>query len=93
MDGKIPKGLQGKVLELSGTFDEGKIIELSDEGAPGGKRKTTGTELLLEIVTALPRPVEPGALSLSDSPAPEDASGKPGGKPDAAGRRKMLAAV
>jgi hypothetical protein len=89
MDGKIPRGLQAKVLEMSGTFDEGKNIELSDESAPGGKRKTTGMELLLEIVTALPRPVEPGALSLSDSPAPADASGKP----DAAGRRKMLAAV
>ncbi|MDR1250559.1 MAG: hypothetical protein LBK62_00165, partial [Treponema sp.] len=39
MDGKVPKGLQGKVLELSGAFDEGKSIELSDEAAPGGKRK------------------------------------------------------
>ncbi|MDR1575678.1 MAG: hypothetical protein LBS37_06700 [Treponema sp.] len=89
MDGKVPKGLQAKVLELSGTFDEGKSIELSDESAPGGKRKTTGMELLLEIVSALPRPVEPGALSLSDSPPRAEASGKP----DAAGRRKMLAAV
>jgi hypothetical protein len=88
MEGRIPKGLQGKVLELSGAFDEGKIVELSDEAAPGGKRKTTGTELLLEIVSALPRPVEPGALSLSDSPAAEGS-----GKPDAAARRKMLAAV
>jgi hypothetical protein len=89
MEGRIPKGLQGKVLELSGAFDEGKSVELSDEAAPGGKRKATGPELLLEIVQALPRPVEPGALSLSESPAPADASGKP----DAAARRKMLAAV
>jgi hypothetical protein len=89
MDGKIPKKLQGKVLELSGAFDEGKAIELSDETAPGGKRKTSGAELLLEIITALPRPVEPGALDLSDSPAAANASGKP----DAAARRKMLAAV
>jgi hypothetical protein len=89
MDGKVPKGLQGKFLELSGAFDEGKSIELSDEAAPGGKRKTSGMELLLEIVTALPRPVEPGALSLSDTLPAADASGKP----DAAACRKMLAAV
>ena len=89
MDGKIPKGLQGKVLELSGAFDEGKTIELSDETAPGGKRKSSGMELLLEIVSALPKPVEPGTLSLSDSPPAADASDKP----DAAARRKMLAAV
>jgi hypothetical protein len=89
MEGKIPKGLQGKVLELSGAFDEGKSIELSDEAAPGGKRKTTGMELLVEIVSALPRPVEPGALSLSDSPDQADTSGKP----DAADRKKMLAAI
>jgi hypothetical protein len=89
MDGKVPKGLQGKVLELSGAFDEGKAIELSDEGAPGGKRKTSGMELLLEIVAALPKPVEPGTLDLSDTPLSADTSGKP----DAAARRKMLAAV
>jgi hypothetical protein len=89
MDGKVPKGLQGKVLELSGAFDEGKTIELSDEAAPGGKRKTSGMELLLEIVSAFPRPVEPGVLSLSDSPPAAEASGKP----DAAARRKMLAAL
>jgi hypothetical protein len=89
MDGKVPKGLQGKVLELSGAIDEGKSIELSDEAAPGGKRKTTGMELLVEIVSALPRPVEPGALSLSDSPGQADTSGKP----DAADRKKMLAAI
>ncbi|MDR2134860.1 MAG: hypothetical protein LBP27_07100 [Treponema sp.] len=89
MEGKIPKGLQGKVLELPGAFDEGKVIELSDETAPGGKRKTSGTELLLEIVSALPKPVEPGALTLSDFPAAAESSGKP----DAAARRKMLTAV
>jgi hypothetical protein len=89
MDGKAPKGLQGKILELSGAFDEGKAIELSDEAAPGGKRKTSGMELLLEIVSALPRPVEPGALSLSDSPPAAEGSGKP----DAAARRKMLSAL
>jgi hypothetical protein len=89
MDGKVPKGLQGKFLELSGAFDEGKVIELSDEAAPDGKRKTSGAELLLEIVSALPKPVEPGILSLSDAPAAATASGKP----DAAARRKMLSAV
>jgi hypothetical protein len=89
LDGKVPKGLQAKVLELSGAFDEGKTIELSDEAAPGGKRKTSGTELLLEIISALPKPVEPGALSLSDSPPAAGSSGKPG----AAARRKMLASV
>jgi hypothetical protein len=89
MDGKVPKGLQGKFLELSGAFDAGKVIELSDEAAPGGKRKTSGTELLLEIVSALPKPVEPGVLSLSDPPPVAAASGKP----DAAARRKMLNAI
>jgi hypothetical protein len=89
MDGKVPKGLQGKVLELAGAFDEGKVIELADEAAPGGKRKTSGMELLLEIVAALPKPVEPGVLSLSDTIPEAAASGKPG----AAARRKMLAAV
>ena len=89
MDGKVPRGLQGKVLELSGAFDKGKTIELSDEAAPGGKRKTSGTELLLEIISALPRPVEPGTFSLSDSPHAAEASGKP----DAQARLKMLTAV
>jgi hypothetical protein len=89
MDGKVPKGLQDKALELSGAFDEGKAIELSDEAAPGGKRKISGQELFLEFVSALPRPVEPGTLSLSDAPAAAGVSGKP----DAAARRKMLAAV
>jgi hypothetical protein len=89
MDGKVPKALQDKVLELSGAFDESRSIELSDESAPGGKRKATGTELLLEIVSALPKPVEPGALNLSDSAPPESAARGP----DAEGRRKMLAAV
>jgi hypothetical protein len=89
MDGKVPKGLQGKVLELSGAFDEGKTIELSDEAAPGGKRKISGQELFLEFVSALPRPVEPGTLSLSDAPPAAGASGKP----DAAARRNMLTAV
>jgi hypothetical protein len=89
MDGKVPKGLQDKFLELSGAFEEGKVVELSDETAPGGKRKTSGADLLLEIVAALPKPVEPGILSLSDAPAAAVVSGKP----DAAARRKMLAAV
>jgi hypothetical protein len=89
MDGKVPRGLQGKVLELSGAFDEEKGIELSDESAPGGKRKTTGMELLLEIVSALPRPVEPGTLSLGDPGSAANTSGKP----DAAARRKLLSAV
>jgi hypothetical protein len=89
MDGKVPKGLQGKVLELSGAFDGGKSIELADDSAPDGKRKTSGVELLLEIISALPRPVEPGALSLSEAPSAAASSGKP----DAATRRKMLTAV
>jgi hypothetical protein len=89
MDGKVPKGLQDKVLELSGALDEGKVIELSDEAAPGGKRKTSGMELLLEIVSAFPKPVEPGVLSLSDTPPAAGSSGKP----DAAARRNMLTAV
>jgi hypothetical protein len=89
MDGKVPKGLQGKVLEMSGAFDEGKSIELSDEAAPGGRRKTSGMELLIEIVSALPKPVETGTLSLSDSLSAPDAPVKP----DAAARRKMLSAV
>jgi hypothetical protein len=89
MEGKIPQGLQGKVLELSGAFDEGKSIELSDEAAPGGKRKTSGAELLMEIISALPKPVEPGALSLSDSDHATGASGKP----DIEACRKMLAAL
>jgi hypothetical protein len=89
MDGKIPNGLREKVLELSGALDEGKSIELADESAPGGKRKTSGMELLVEIVSALPRPVEPGVLNLSDSPPAADTSGRP----DTAARQKMLAAV
>ncbi len=66
MDGKIPKGLQGKVLQLSDTFENGKTIELSDADTPEGKRTASAMDVLIEVISALPIPVETGVLNLSD---------------------------
>jgi hypothetical protein len=75
MNGRIPKAQQDKVFALSDAMESGRVIELSDEAVPEGKRKASPQELLAEIIAALPLPVEPGALSLSDG---GDAAG-PGG--------------
>ncbi|MDR2471568.1 MAG: hypothetical protein LBD09_05605 [Treponema sp.] len=77
MNGRIPLAQRDKVLALSDTLETGKVIELSDEAAPEGKRKTSPRELLVEVISALPLPVEPGVLNLGDGPAagsaPQDA--------------------
>jgi len=69
MNGKVPKAQQDKVLALSDTLESGKVIELSDDAAPEGKRKASARDLLIEVITALPLPVEPGVLNLSDGTA------------------------
>jgi hypothetical protein len=67
MDGKgIPLPAQEKALLLSEALDEGKTIELSDAGAPEGKRKIPALDCLIELVSAFTRPVEPGVLNLSE---------------------------
>ncbi len=65
-DKGVPKPTQEKVLSLSDSLEEGKTIELSDSEAPEGKRKLSSHDLLAEILSAFPRPVETGALELSD---------------------------
>ncbi len=65
-DKGVPKPTQDKVLSLSDALEDGKTIELSDSEAPEGKRKLSSQDLLAEILSAFPRPVETGALNLSD---------------------------
>jgi hypothetical protein len=70
MDGRIPRVHQDKVFALSEALEPGKVIELSDSEAPEGKRKTSPRDLLIEVISALPLPVEPGVLTLSDASEP-----------------------
>ncbi|MCL2128468.1 MAG: hypothetical protein FWH38_09455 [Treponema sp.] len=84
MDEKgIPKPVQEKALRLSDSFEDGKAIELSDTEAPEGKRKASQSGCLIEILSAFARPVETGALNLSD--------GGDAGSAAAAGRVKFSA--
>jgi len=68
---KVPQGIREKVLRLSDALNGEKIIELSDAEAQGGKRNVSAVDCLIEIVTAFPKPVETGAINLSDG---EDAA-------------------
>jgi hypothetical protein len=72
MNGKIPKAQQDKVFLISDAMESGRVIELSDDAAPEGKRKASPQDLLVEVITALPLPVEPGVLNLSDAAAGSD---------------------
>jgi len=70
MDGKkVPQGIREKALRLCDALEGGKTIELSDAEAPGGKRNVSPTDCLIEIITALPQPVETGVMNLSDGDA------------------------
>jgi hypothetical protein len=67
MDGaKVPQGVREKALRLSDALDGGKTIELSDAGAAEGKRTVSPMDCLVELVAAFPKPVETGAMNLSD---------------------------
>ena len=67
MDSKgVPQAIREKALRLCDAMDSGKTIELSDTGAPEGKRSVSAADCLIEIVTAFPKPVETGAMNLSD---------------------------
>jgi hypothetical protein len=67
MDGaKVPQGVREKALRLSDALDGGKTIELSDAEAAEGKRSVSPLDCLIELVSAYPKPVETGAMNLSD---------------------------
>jgi len=73
MDGKkVPQAIREKALRLCDAMDNGKTVELSDSEAPEGKRSVSAVDCLIEIITAMPKPVETGVMNLSDSE--EDAS-------------------
>jgi hypothetical protein len=78
MNGKIPKAQQDKVFAIGDSLDNGKTLELSDEAAPDGKRKASPVDLLVEVISALPLPVEPGVLNLSDGGNADGSAGNPG---------------
>jgi hypothetical protein len=70
MDGKkVPQGIREKALRLCDALEGGKTIELSDTEAPGGKRSVSPADCLIEIITALPQPVETWVMNLSDGDA------------------------
>ena len=73
MDGKkVPQGIREKALRLCDALEGGKTIELSDAEAPGGKRSVSPADCLIEIITALPQPVETGVMNLSDGNGASD---------------------
>jgi hypothetical protein len=71
---KVPQGAREKALRLCDAADNGKTIELSDTGAPEGKRSVSVADCLIEIVTAFPQPVQTGAMNLSDGSGTADAA-------------------
>lgn len=62
--GKLPQDTQSKLLSLCDSFQAGKIIELADGET---KRTASPVAVLTEIFTALPLPVQPGEINLSDT--------------------------
>jgi len=70
---KVPQGIREKALRLCDALGGEKTIELSDTEAPGGKRNVSAAGCLIEIVAALPKPVETGAMNLSDGGDAESA--------------------
>jgi hypothetical protein len=73
MDTKmVPRAVREKALRLCDAMDNGKTIELSDTEAPEGKRNVSAVDCLIEIVTAFPKPVETGAMNLSDGSGTDD---------------------
>ena len=72
---KVPQAVREKALRLCDALEGGKTIELSDSEAPEGKRSVSPADCLIEIVAALPKPVETGAMNLSDGA--EDAASAP----------------
>ncbi len=63
-EGKVPEAEMDKLLALADSYEQGKTIELSDGT---GKRTASPVAILAEIFGKMARPVEPGALNLSDS--------------------------
>lgn len=63
-EGKVPEAELEKLLALADSFEQGKTIELSDGT---GKRTVSPVAVLSEVFGKMAKPVEPGALNLSDS--------------------------
>ena len=63
-EGKVPEAELEKLLALADSFEQGKTIELSDST---GKRTASPVAVLSEVFGKMAKPVEPGALNLSDS--------------------------
>jgi hypothetical protein len=75
----VPKPIQDKALTLSDSLEDGKTITLSDSDAPDGKRTLSAHDLLAELMSGFPKPVELGKLDLSDG---DDGSPRTSGKID-----------
>jgi hypothetical protein len=73
---KVPNPVREKALRLCDALDNGKTIELSDAEAPEGKRKVSAVDCLIELVNAFPKPVETGAMNLSDGSDADGAASK-----------------
>lgn len=81
-EGKVTMPQMDGLMELADAFERGRTVELSD-GA-GAKKKQSPVRALADILAALPKKVEPGALSLSD------AGGREAPQPAASLASKML---
>ncbi len=75
-EGKVTVPQMDGLMELADAFERGRTIELSD--GTGAKKKQSPVRALADILAALPKKVEPGALNLSDTggrEAPQPAAG------------------
>ena len=66
-EGKVPKDKVNALVALGDVILDGEV-ELSDEG--GEKVKRDAFEILLDILSSIPMPVEPGKRQFSDNEKP-----------------------
>ena len=65
--GRIPAALHPAVLQLADSLPMQATIELADD--KGVKTHKSPLDLLIDILGAIPQPVQPGRLNLGDPPA------------------------
>ena len=68
IEGKLPKEKAYLVKELADSLNIEETIELSDEN---GKRKVSAFDILLDIFSSIPLPVEPGKKEFADKDGKE----------------------
>ena len=70
MQGRIPEAKQPLALSLADSLPLDASIDLAD--GDGNPVKRAPLDLLIDMVSAIPQPVQPGQVSLGDLPAVGD---------------------